>query len=116
VRAKAIMRSAFVALVSLMFSEKNVDVECVHVLCLITRDVLLSCSKSICYLHSRKAIVGARRVHYILLDIADALCEAKCAGQGDNAKCIRRFGLVDVFREGCRCCQCTYANRACLRE
>jgi hypothetical protein len=45
VRAKAIMRSAFVALVSLMFSEKNVDVECVHVLCLITRDVLLSCSR-----------------------------------------------------------------------
>jgi hypothetical protein len=39
---------------------------------------------------------GARRVHYILLDIADALCEAKCADQGNSAKCISRFGHVDV--------------------
>jgi hypothetical protein len=39
---------------------------------------------------------GARRVHHILLDIADALCEAKCADQGNSAKCISRFGHVDV--------------------
>ena len=38
----------------------------------------------------------ARRVHHILLDIADALCEAKCADQGNSAKCISRFGHVDV--------------------
>ncbi len=31
---------------------------------------------------------GARRVRYILLDMADALCEAKCADQGNSAKCI----------------------------
>jgi hypothetical protein len=30
----------------------------------------------------------ARRVHYISLDIADAPCEAKCADQGNSAKCI----------------------------
>jgi hypothetical protein len=39
---------------------------------------------------------GARRVHHILLDIADALCEAKWADQGNSAKCISRFGHVDV--------------------
>jgi hypothetical protein len=39
---------------------------------------------------------GARRVHYILLNIADARCKAKCADQGNSAKCISRFGHVDV--------------------
>ncbi len=34
--------------------------------------------------------------HYILLDMADALCEAKWADQGNSAKCISCFGLVDV--------------------
>ncbi len=31
-------------------------------------------------------------MHYILLDTADALCEAKCVDQGISAKCISGFG------------------------
>jgi hypothetical protein len=38
-------------------------------------------------------------VHYILLDMADALCEAKCVDQGISAKCISCFGHNGVFPE-----------------
>ena len=37
-------------------------------------------------------LADARRVHFILLDTADALCEAKCEDQGSSAKCISGFG------------------------
>jgi hypothetical protein len=40
---------------------------------------------------------GARRVHHILLDAADVLCEAKCVDQGISAKCISCLGHKGVF-------------------
>jgi hypothetical protein len=41
----------------------------------------------------------ARRVHLILLDMAEALCEAKCEDQGISAKCISSFGPNVSFSE-----------------
>jgi hypothetical protein len=38
-------------------------------------------------------------VHYILLGMADALCEAKCVDQGISAKCISCFGHNGVSQE-----------------
>ena len=39
--------------------------------------------------------------HYILLDMAEALCEAKCVDQGIRAKCISFFGLIgDLAEDG----------------
>jgi hypothetical protein len=46
-----------------------------------------------------KSVCGARRVHYILLGMADALCEAKCVDQGISAKCISCFGHNGVSQE-----------------
>jgi hypothetical protein len=69
----------------------------VHIRCLISRDVLSVMFRTHMLLAFQEDYMfGARRVHHILLDIADALCEAKCADQGNSAKCISRFGHVDV--------------------
>jgi hypothetical protein len=46
-----------------------------------------------------RVLAGARRVHYILLDMADALCEAKCVDQGISAKCISALVTMMFFSE-----------------
>jgi hypothetical protein len=71
----------------------------VHVRSLISRDVSSVTFRTHMLLAFQEDYMfGARRVHYILLDIADVLCEAKCADQGISAKCISCFGHVDVFQ------------------
>jgi hypothetical protein len=40
---------------------------------------------------------GARRVHHILLDMADVPCEAKCVNRSISAMCIKCSGHNDVF-------------------
>ena len=66
---------------------------------LFSRDVLsviLRTHKMLALQEQKMNMFDARRVHYILLDIADAPCEAKCADQGNSAKCISCSGHVDV--------------------
>ena len=51
----------------------------VHERCLILRDVLSVMFRTHMMLAIQEVyMLGARRVHLILLDMADALCEAKC--------------------------------------
>jgi hypothetical protein len=52
-------------------------------------------------LHDRSACGSPKDDHYILLGMAEALCEAKCVDQGICAKCMRCFGPNgDVAEDG----------------
>jgi hypothetical protein len=79
----------------------------VHVRNLFSRDVLsvmFRTHKMLAFQEPKMNMFDARRVHYISLDIADAPCEAKCADQGNNAKCISCSGHVDVRLRRNSCC------------
>jgi hypothetical protein len=45
----------------------------------------------------RSQFVQARRGSLILLDMAEALCEAKCMGRGIRAKCISCLGPMVIL-------------------
>jgi hypothetical protein len=47
---------------------------------------------------STKSACGCPKGALLLLDTADALCEAKCEDQGSSAKSIRCFGPNVSFR------------------